>query len=295
LFKLSEALQAEAIRVHPYHHEVIGNMTDLQSMQRDDLYGHYRRYYVPNNAVLAIAGDFETQSMLDRVRELFEPIPAGSEPEQPISTEPPTSGERSVSVDGPGETKYIQVAHRAPAASNPDFFPLMVLDSLLTGPSNLNMFGGGISNKTSHLYRVLVDTELAIGVQGGLHATIDPFLHTITAIVHPEREAEEVIQALNDEVQRLQDNPPLESDLSRAVKQARALFAYGSESITSQAFWLGNSEMFANYDWFTNYLKNLAVVTPDDVQRVAQTYFLPQNRTVGVYIPDGLEGKKIND
>ncbi len=290
LFKLSGALHAEAFQVHPYHHEVIGDMADLQSMQRDDLYRHYRTYYVPNNAVLAIAGDFETQSMLDRIRELFEPISAGPEHEQRISTEPPQSGERRVSVDGPGETTYIQVAHRAPAASHPDFFPLMVLDSLLTGPSNLNMFGGGISNKTSRLYRVMVETELAIGVQGGLHATVDPFLHIITTIVHPEHEVEEVIQALNGELKRLQDSPPLAGELSRAVKQARALFAYGSESITNQAFWLGYSEMFATYDWFTSYLNNLAAVTPDDVQRVAQTYFLPQNRTVGVYIPDGLEG-----
>jgi zinc protease len=166
----------------------------------------------------------------------------------------------------------------------------MVLDSLLTGPSNLNMFGGGISNKTSHLYRVLVEAELAIGVQGGLHASIDPFLHTIIIIVHPEREVEEVIQALNNEIQRLQDNQPLIGELTRAVKQARALFAYGSESITNQAFWLGYSEMFATYDWFISYLDKLAAVTPEDVQRVALTYFIPKNRTVGVYIPDGMEG-----
>ena len=290
LFRLSEALQAEAFQVHPYHHEVIGDMTDLQSMQRDDLYQHYRSYYVPNNAVLAIAGDFETQAMLDRIRELFESIPASPTYEQQILPEPPQSGERRVSVKGPGETTYIQIAHRIPSASHPDFFPLMVLDSLLTGPSNLNMFGSSISNKTSRLYRVLVDTELAIGVQGGLQATIDPFLHTITTIVHPEHEAEQVLSAVNDEIHRLQDSPPPTDELSRAVKQARALFAYGSESITNQAFWLGFAEMFATYDWFYSYLSNLATVTPDDIQRVAQTYLRPQNRTLGVYIPDGLEG-----
>jgi zinc protease len=136
----------------------------------------------------------------------------------------------------------------------------------------------------------LVEAELAIGVQGGLHASIDPFLHTITIIVHPERESEEVIQALKDEIQRLQDDQPQFEELYRAVKQARALFAYGSESITNQAFWLGYSEMFATYDWFLNYLDKLAGVTPEDVQRVAQKYFIPNNRTVGVYIPNGSEG-----
>lgn len=290
LFKLSEAMQAEAFHVHPYRHEVIGYMADLKSMQRDDLYRHYRRYYIPNNAVLAMAGDFETSAMLDRIGELYEPVPEGLDPELSINPEPPQSGEQRVSVHGPGETTFLQVAHHVPGAPHPDFFPLMVLDSLLTGPSNLNMFGGGISNKTSLLYRVLVEAELAIGVQGGLHASIDPFLHTITIIVHPERDVEEVIQALNDEIQRLQENQFLNEELSRAVKQARALFAYGSESITNQAFWLGYSEMFATYDWFISYLDKLALVTPEDLQRVAQTYFIPKNRTMGVYIPNELEG-----
>jgi zinc protease len=237
-----------------------------------------------------MAGDFETSAMLDRIGELYEPVPEGLDPELSINPEPPQSGEQRVSVHGPGETTFLQVAHHVPGAPHPDFFPLMVLDSLLTGPSNLNMFGGGISNKTSLLYRVLVEAELAVGVQGGLHASIDPFLHTITIIVHPERDVEEVIQALNDEIQRLQENQFLNEELSRAVKQARALFAYGSESITNQAFWLGYSEMFATYDWFISYLDKLALVTPEDLQRVAQTYFIPKNRTMGVYIPNGLEG-----
>src|SRR4030067_3605849 len=72
LFRLSEEVQSAAFRVHPYHHEIIGDLTDLYTMQREDLYRHYRTYYIPNNAVLSIAGDFETQAMLDRIRELFE-------------------------------------------------------------------------------------------------------------------------------------------------------------------------------------------------------------------------------
>jgi zinc protease len=85
----------------------------------------------------------------------------------------------------------------------------------------------------------------------------------------------------------LQENPPPADELARAVKQARALFAYGSESITNQAFWMGFAEMFASYEWFSGYLDHLAAVTPADVLRVAQTYLRPQNRVVGVYQPTG--------
>jgi zinc protease len=63
------------------------------------------------------------------------------------------------------------------------------------------------------------------------------------------------------------------------------LFAYGSESITNQAYWLGFSEMFSTYDWFTGYLDRLNAVTPEEVQRVAQAYLRPRNRVVGVYVP----------
>ncbi len=287
LFRLGEELQALAFRVHSYHHEVIGDLADLETMQRDDLYRHYRQYYTPNNAVIAVAGDFESEVMLGRIRELFEPIPAGEALLQRIRPEPAQSGERRFTLEGPGETTYIQFAHRAPAASDPDFFPLTVLDSLLTGPSSLNMFGGGISNKTSRLYRALVEGELAVSVYGGLQATIDPFLHTITIYVRPGCSVETVFSKLEDEIKRLQDAPPSPDELARAVKQARALFAYGSESITNQAFWMGFSEMFASYDWFTGYLDNLAAVTPGDVQRMAQVYLRPQNRIHGIYLPTG--------
>jgi len=285
LFQLGEAIRAAAFRVHPYHHEIIGDMADLESMGRDDLYQHYRRYYVPNNAVMTVAGDFDAQEILARIRELFEPIPAGETPPRRVRPEPPPRGEHRLTVEGHDDTAFVQMLYHAPAASAPDFFPFVVLDSLLTGPTGLNMFGGGISNKTSRLYRKLVEGDLAVSVQGGLPATIDPFGYRITATVHPERQPEDVIRATDDEIKRLQDQPPSPEALQRAVKQARALFAYGSESITNQAFWMGFTEMFDSYRWFSEYLERIAAVTPADVQRVAQTYLVPRNRVLGVYLP----------
>jgi len=289
LFILGEAIQQTAFRIHPYHHEVIGDMADLRALRRDDLYDHYRTFYVPNNAVMAVAGDFETQSMLGRIRELFEPIPAGREPARLSRPEPPQNGEVRLSVEGPGATSYVQACYRFPAASHPDFFPLSVLDSLLAGPSNLNMFSGGISNKTSRLYRALVDKEYVVGVHGGAQATVDPFMYTITMTIHPKRKPEEALAALDRELQRVRQEKVTKEEIRRAIKQARAIFAYGSENITNQAFWLGYAEMFADYNWFETYLDRLAAVTVKDIQRVANEYFRPQSRVVGTYVP--LDGK----
>jgi zinc protease len=286
LFLLGEEVQAAAFRVHPYHHEVIGDLADLQTMQRDDLYHHYRSYYTPGNAILAIAGDFETEAMLVRIRQLYEDLPSGDPPARLQRAEPGQPGERRLVVEGPGETTYVQLAYHAPAATHPDFYAFLVTDSLLTGPSNLNLFSSGISNKTSRLYQALVEKELAVSIYGGLTATIDPFLYNIVATVHPSSSSDQVVSAIDGEIKRLHVEPPPASEVARAVKQARALFAYGSESITNQAFWMGYAEIFADYDWFLTYLDRLAEVTPEDVQRIAQTYLRPQNRVLGVYLPN---------
>jgi zinc protease len=287
MFQLAEEVQSAAFRVHPYHHEIIGDMADLLTINRENLYRHYRSYYIPNNAVLALAGDFDTRRMLERIQSLYANIPPGAAPLRYARPEPSQPGERRVSVEGPGETTYIQVAYRAPGAIQPDFFAYTALDSLLTGPSSLNMFGGGISNKTSRLYQALVETELAVSVSGGLAATIDPFLYTVTITVHPQNTVEAVMAAFDEQVQKLQEQPPTEDELARAMKQARALFAYGSESISNQGFWLGFTEMFAEYGWFLEYLDRLQEVGPADIQRIAQTYLRPQNRVIGIYQPTG--------
>jgi zinc protease len=290
LFRLGEAVQTAAFDRHSYRHEVIGLKEDLHHIQRDDLYAHYRRHYNPNHALLAIAGDFDSSSMLARLNELYANLPAGEALDGQVEQEPPARGERRQVVEGPGQTTYVQLVYHSPKAAAADFFALTVVDSLLTGPTSLNMFGGGgISNKTSRLYRALVERELAVSVNGGLQATIDPFLYDITMIIHPQCLPEKALSVLDDEVRRIQDAPVSADEIARAVKQARALFAYGSENITNQAFWLGHADMFATYDWFVNYVQELEKISPADVQRAAQTYLSPDNRVVGFYLPNGDE------
>ena len=238
---------------------------------------------------MAVSGDFEMETMLGRIRELFELIPAGADPARLTRPEPPQHGEVRLSVEGPGATSYVQICYRFPSASHPDFFPLAVLDSLLAGPSNLNMFSGGISNKTSRLYRALVDKEYVVSVHGGAQATIDPFMYSITMTIHPRRKPGEALVALDQEIQRVKEEKVTKEEITRAIKQARALFAYGSENITNQGFWLGYAEMFADYDWFETYLDKLSAVTAKDVQRVANEYVKLQSRVVGTYVP--VDGK----
>ncbi len=286
-FRLSEEIHASAFRLHPYHHMVIGDMVDLHSISRDQLYDHYRTNYVPGNAVLAVAGDFTASSMLRKIRQLFGKIPKAPVPAYHDRTEPEQAGERRVAVRGPGETVFLELAYRAPNATDPDFVPLAVIDSALTGASNLNLFGGGVSNKTSRLYRRLVEGELAASVSGGLVPTIHPYLYSISVTLRPDSDLETVQRAVDEELEKLLQEPVSAAEVAKAIKQARALFAYGSESITNQGLWLGFSEMFANYLWFESYLELLAAVTPESMLDVARRRLIPSNRVVGVYEPFG--------
>jgi zinc protease len=286
VFWLGEEVRSSAFRVHGYHHEIIGDMSDLHTMTREDLYGHYRKHYMPNNAIAVAVGDFHTDAMLKRIEELYGGIPAGEKPQLFSRSEPEQFGERRVMVERPGSgsTAFLEMAYRAPAATEDDWFKLAILNSILTGPSGM---GGGIDNKTSRLYKAMVETELAVDVDGGLMPSIDPYLYDLMVTLRDGRTLEEVEAALNTQLVRIANENITQAELDKARKQARALFAYSTERVTAQAFWLAFAENFDTYIWFDHYVSRLEAVTIADVRDVAERYLRPQNRTVGWLIPTG--------
>ncbi|MBN1966550.1 MAG: insulinase family protein [Anaerolineae bacterium] len=284
-FWLGEEVTAAAFRVHPYRHEVLGDMADLHTITRDDLYGYYKRHYMPNNAVAVAVGDFDPDVMLARVRALYEVIPPGTDPRPVARQEPAQVGERRVRIERPGDTAYVTVAYKAPRAIDPDWFPLAVLESVLGGPSVMG--GGSIDGKTSRLYRALVLSELAAGVDASLIPTIDPYLFEFSLTLREGRTHAEVEAALDAELERVRREAISQAELEKAIKQARALFAYSTESVSGQAFWLAFSEIFADYGWFEGFVERLSAVTVADVRAAAEKYLDPRQRTVGWYIPTG--------
>jgi len=285
MFLLGEEIAAAAFRVHPYGHETLGHMCDLEGMTRDDLYDHYRTHYVPNNAIAVAVGDFEADRMLDLVRKHFDTASPGQIERPPRPVEPPQRGERRLVLEGDGNTAYFSAVFHTPPATEPDFYPLVVLDSALTGASGMTIFGGGTTNKSSRLYRALVDTELATQVSGSLIPTVDPFVYSLSATVRAGHTPAEVEERLWAELERAAAESITEEELIKAIKQAKAQFAYSSESVTGQAFWLGWSEVFADYTWFEQYLERLGAVTREDVQEAAGRYVQRSNSTTGWYVP----------
>jgi len=285
-FLLNEELMAAAFRVHPYGTDTVGHMCDLETMTRDQLYTHYRTYYAPHNALAVAVGDFDAGEMLRLVEQRFGAIPNGPDIPPVNAVEPPQRGERRVTREGEDSVAYLQMVYHAPTVHEPDFFAMTVLDAILTGASGMTFLGGGLTNKSSRLYKALVATELATGISGSLIPTVDPFVYSLSAVVRAGHSPAEVEEALNVEIARVATEPVMQEELSKAIKQAKAQFAYSSESVTGQALWLGFSEVFADYTWFENYIATLSTVTVEAVQRVAQKYLMRSNRTVGWYVPN---------
>ncbi len=284
LFWLGEELQAAAFRVHGYHHEIIGDMVDLEKMTRDDLYNHYQRNYVPNNAIGAIVGDFDTKEMIARLERLYGGIPKGETPMTFVRPEPPQQGERRITLERPGPAQYLSVAYRVPEARHPDWMKLYMLDSILGGASGFG--GGGVGNKTSRLYQSLVKTELAASVSSGLLPSIDPYLYSIDLTLREGHSLEEVEAALFKELDKAINGEITQAELDKARKQARALFAYSGETVTNQAFMLAYYEhITGSYEWFVTFEQRLRQVTLEDIHEVAKQYLRPSQRTVGWFIP----------
>lgn len=281
MFWLREQLRATTFHVHGYHHEIIGDMVDLHTMTRDDLYHHYRQHYAPANAAIIVVGDFQSDAMLTRIQDLFGTLPGGEHPKAFNRAEPPQTGERRIKVERPGDTAFLEVAYRVPDALHDDWYKLNVLDSALTGP------GGGIDNRTSRLYKALVQSEIAVTASGGMTATIDPYVYTFTVTLRDGRTHEEAETVLDAEIERIIESGITESELAKAKKQARAVAAYSGESVSEQAYWLARSEILSNHTWFEDRTEKLQAVTVDDIVEVARRYLRPQNRTVGWLIPTG--------
>lgn len=290
-YLLSEELQSAAFVAHSYRHPIIGWKSDLTAMNRDELFDHYRTWYTPNNAVAVVVGDFDTTEMAAAVERHFGHLPPGPQLNLRVAVEPEQLAERRVLLLGDDPTAYLAMAFHAPAAGHADFFPLIVLDAVLSGAKGLGIVGGGGNNRSNRLYRALVETRLAVDVGSSFRPTVDPDLFSFFATLAPDVTHNAIEATIWQEIETIQREGVTEQELAKAIKQTRAQFAYSSESVTYQAYWLGFAEVVASLDWLETWPQQLAAVTSADVQRVAQQYFARSRQTVGWYVPNESAGQ----
>ena len=285
---LDTEVTAAAFKVHPYHHPTIGWLSDLESMTRDDLYGHYRRYYVPSNATLVIVGDVDTDDVLKRVEKHFGGIAPGSRPAKIKQVEPEQQAERRVVLRKEGTTAYWKAVFHAPPFDHDAFFPMLVADAVLNGAAGLNIWSmGGVSRpqRSARLYRALVDKGLAFSVSGAQMPTDHPYLYSINVNVAEGQTLASVEEVVLGEIEKLRTGGITPAELTKVQAQLKARFIYDADSVTDIAHQLGYFESISSWRAYDTLRDRLNAVTPEAVHAAAQKYLTASNRTIGWFEP----------
>ena len=276
--RLNEIVYDQAFSVHPYKHPTIGSMKDLEAASIEDVRDFFRTYYVPNNATLVLVGDFDTKEATALVQQYLGRIPKSARPvPRDIPQEPPQTKERRVRLEENWPLPVVVVAYHITFDGNPDSYPLHIASKVLS------------DGESSRIYRKLVyETQLALAAFGGGNIIEDPNLFFAVAIVQPGQKPEDAVNALIAELDKLRTQPISEAELQQAKNQWTRDYILSRESNKEKASQLGHAVVIHNdvktadgeFDIFMN-------TTAADVQRVAQTYFKPENRLVLTIMPRG--------
>ena len=271
---LYEAHLAAAFTMHPYGVPVVGYMADLKVLSRSDVETYYRRFYGPNNAVVAIVGDIDPDQVEHWARDYLGPIPRGETSTPVTAVEPTQLGERRVVVEWDAEPA-LRIGWHVPAAVHNDAPALAILTSLLTG------------GQTSRLYRRLV---LEDQIAGGVFSSLGPgsrypqLLQIDTSPIAPHS-TQELEGAIYEEIARLANDGPEQDELERVRNQIAAGSIRRIQSNLGLAFQLAESvSLFDDWTQTFRVSERLQAVTGDDVRRMARLYLTEQNRTVATLV-----------
>ena len=285
---LDTEVTAMAFRAHPYRHPTIGWVDDLRTMTRDDLYDHYRRFYVPNNATLVIVGDVDAADVFHRAERHFATIPDGPIPSRIRPAEPAQLGERRVTVSREGTTAYAKIAFHAPSAVEADFFPMLVLDAVLTGAKGVNLwssFRDAPPQRRSRLYTALVERGLASSVSGSIMPTAQPYLYTLSFTAIDGVSLRTVETVALEELERVRTSGVEPTEVARAQHQLRARLVFENDSVTNLAHQIGYFETIAGPDYLGALQERIDAVTAAQVWDVAKRRLDASSRTVGWFQP----------
>ncbi len=275
--QLEETVRATAMMAHPYHWGVIGWMSDILSWKRDEINAYFRAYYAPNNAVLIVAGDFETGAIMELIKKYYAAIPGSTPPPAVATVEPPQIGTRRVLLRKAAQIPSFLAVYHVPAAGHPDFPALSLLETIL------------LRGESSRLYRRLVsEGQLAISVSGGISQTIDPFLFYIQAKPRPGADLELLEKTMEEELKKVGSGGVSPMEMEKALNAARTQFFSPLQTIAGKANMLGQAELLlGGYKNLFTLVERFAAVTPGQVQEACRKYLNPDNMTVGTLVPEG--------
>ena len=272
LGKIIEQFLDTAFSKHPYKRPTIGYNEDIRNLTRENVRDFFNKYYTPNNLTFVIAGDVEPQEVEKFAQVYFGRFPKQPEPPEVTIVEPPQQETKEFTLELPTQPWYLEGYH-IPGVAHPDYPVYEVLSSLLSG------------GRTSRLYQSLVEKQqVALFAEGfsGFPGDKYPNLMLFYAQTAPSHTVDELATALREQINLLKTQPVSQTELNRVKTQLKASLLRRLDSN------MGMARLLAEYEAKTGSwrklfddLQTIEEVTLEDIQRIAQTTFTPENRTVG--------------
>jgi zinc protease len=274
--RLNETLFAHAFTTHPYKHPTIGSMKDLESASIQDVRDFHDTYYVPENAVVTVVGDFDSTQVMQLVRQYFGRVPKAAKPvPRDIPKEPEQAQERRATVQEEWPLPAVVIAYHVTYDGHPDSYPLHLTSKIL--------FDGESARMTRDL---VYDKRMAVAAFGSANILEDPNLFYAVAIVPAGQSVGDVEREMLAQFESVKTDGVTAHELERAKNQFMRDYIIGRETDEQKALHLAHAAVIHNDirtadDEIDIFLK----LTTSDIQRVAKTYFTEKNRTVLYIMP----------
>ncbi len=260
----------------PYAHSTIGEMQDLENAPLEAVQEFFDTYYAPNNAVLAISGDFEPDQAMELVQRYFGDIqPSEIPPYDPPEPQPQTTELTDTLLDPIAELPAFHVAYHIPPSRHEDHYALEMLALIL---------GDGDS---SRLYQKLVkERQIVQEISVSTDDRRGPDLFSVWAVLASGHAGDEARQVIYEELQSVAQRGITARELDKAKNRIRAAFVFGLQSNLHRAMQLAEFELYwGDAELLKQELGRYLAVSAQDIQAVAQRYFDPTNRTVLDVLP----------
>ncbi len=271
---LWQRVMGTAYEWHNYGKSTIGARSDVENVPIDRLQAFYKKYYQPDNSVLLVAGKFDEAKTLDLIKKYFGAIPKPDRTLPPNYTiEPTQDGERQVTVRRTGDTQFVIAGYHVPPGSHTDAAAVAVLSEVLS------------SEPSGRLYKSLVETKKASSIFPLNLQTKEPGYTLFVSELRKENSLDDVRNTMTDTIESFAKTAATKEEVERA--KTSLLKDIDLALNDPNRVGLELSEWIAQGDWRLYFLTRdrLKKVTPEDVQRVAQTYLKQSNRTVGMFVP----------
>jgi zinc protease len=273
---INELLYKTAFTTHAYGWPTVGWMADIQGFSTGDCSEFYRTHYAPNNAAVVVAGDVREKDVLSRIQKAYGTLEPSAIPLEDVHPEPPQHGERRVSITKPTATDKLAMAYQGPAFGDVDHVPLTMLCEVL------------FSGRSSRAHQAIVQQEeIATDLRGGVTAFRDPGLFEIYATARPSRSADEIVAALDREIDRVVREPISDEELEKVKARVELSQLQGLETAGGKAEQIGFFHtVLGDPAGAFGRLQAFRRATRSDLLRAARRYLVAERRSIVVVHPE---------